>query len=451
MSIAHKALAEKNYAEAAKHLKSSAEIGRAEAQFTLGLLHYQGNTGKVDKISAVGWLFLASEYDHPNALAYTQQVYSELSPEMQKKAQAYMTELANKYGKSAVKNNIYPRFTSQPIKAQRFNRRAKLLVRGPLEYKRGSARARNEMAINSAIRNAQFGGLSTLSTSLVNDDSGMVIVKYDVSKEGNPVYPEVLFSWPKGRFDKPTLDAVIKSKLRPAQINKQDAFQLGLVSTVRFGFIDRADFKNDYPNQYKTFKRLQRESDQDINSKYLYAGFLNAYQQLLPKKDAISYLSVITELAESGHVLAQLDLGQYLIFQQNEYKEGVDWIQKAANFGYDKAEFRLGELLMDPPTPLLQKDIKKAEFWLTRIADNLPEAQLKLTSLWLENGATEAQFNKAKVWLENIIEDTDALPNVYYLLAQTELKLNQEKCFKQNLEQAITIGDDLNWNTKTWQ
>ncbi|MGJ8693731.1 MAG: hypothetical protein ACSHW0_14785 [Thalassotalea sp.] len=456
---ANAAIVDENYQVAATELNASATIGNAEAQFLLGVLNYQGNIGEINKIEAVAWFFMAAEYQYPNAIEYAKQAYSELDEEQQAQARLLAAKLKKQYGLAQLEADLLPTVHEEPVESQKLKKPAKMLVRGDLHYVRGTAHARNQSAINAMIRNGSSP--SNLSKMLVNDDTGRVIVQYDVGQDGRSRDPEVLFSWPMGRFNKVSIESVLTSKFKPAINTEGKQEQYGLIAYSGFGFRDSGTLKSDYPHQYKRFKKLRNQADDNAKAKYLYACFLRAYGNFLPETDVESFEMVLLNAAEDGFPQAQYDYALQQIFINDDIDTGLPWLIKAAKNGFAPAEYRLGDLLYQSPSAYLEQDHSKAEKWLSLAAEQgHPRAQQKLAELWLANASgqnpsnntlSDETLSKVITWLNEINETEASDADTQFLLAKAYQIKGDKTQAEKFIDEAIDQAENLKWDISAWQ
>lgn len=443
MAKVRAALEDENYQVAKTELDQLSQIGNASAQFTLGLLHYQGKAGAIDKIAAYSWLKLAAEYNYPNASAYADVVYQELGAKEKQQASASFKTYEEKFGSIALLDNVFPMFTDQEIAAQRVTEPARELSRvelraDDLAYVDKLARATNERAKQSQAVNDRLGKfdegrtqireLSSLvvgnsqeeraakraviansapfgpdvgdhgvrvanNLTLTNQESvsGLVIVKHDVDKGGNVMNPEVIFSFPAKQFDDAVLNSVSKSQFSPALQDDKKVEQHGVITVRRIGATGPNSYRTRYPLRYREFLKIKNKALKtgDIKAKYRYANLLRAYEDIIAAEQPTSYPVLLKELSDEGVIEAQFDLAQYLIFEKGDFNMGLDWLVKAAKAGHVAAEYRLGDLLLNPPSPYLLEDKKKAAFWLDRASKKgFSEAERKLAMLSHQNQST---------------------------------------------------------------
>ncbi|WP_111980281.1 SEL1-like repeat protein [Algibacillus agarilyticus] len=454
MFTANKAIDEKDFKTALVELTKSAQVGNAQAQFKLGIMNFQGQAGKIDHAKAIAWFFLASEYEYPQALEFAEQLFQGLSQEEQDIAALQADELIKKYGKAAVNALYYPEVRNSPYKNQDINQAAKMLKRGRIHYSgAAAANARNQARIDSAIRNVRSNpsALTNLNKTLVNPDSGRVVVQYDVDIDGRTRQPEILFSWPTGQFDAVSLDSVLNSKLKPALRAKQKVEQFGLVAKSRFGIHGIATLREGYPHLYKQFKSHRNRAAESAHAKYIYACFLRAYKPILDDPELEAFEPVLLEAAESGHALAQYDYAQYQIYENDDIDNGIEWLIKAAKTGLLNAEYRLGRILFQSPSPYLKQDLIKADYWLNKAAQRgHTNAQQKLVELRLMQGPLAPEFAEQAIeWLEEI--ENDKAPQVFYWLAKLHDAINDKSSAEDYIEEAIEAGQRYKWNIADWQ
>lgn len=448
---ATQAVEKKDFKTAQIEFESAADIGNAEAQFNLGVMHFQGQLGQVDKIKSMAWFFLASEYQYPNARRFAEEIYGSLEKSEQAKAITYTEQKIAEIGAQALTKRLYPVITQSKAEKQVITQSAKMLVQGELYYDPGSfARANNNSAIQRLNRNPSL--INNLSKVLVNDDSGMVQIQYDVAVDGRVREPEVVFSWPKARFNSASIESLLNSTFKPAFSAQKPVTQYGLVQNFYFGVNGVVSLRESYPNLYKAFKKLQNAADENVSSKYLYACFLRGYKRLLSESEYESFEPILLELAEQGVNVAQFDYAQYQIYEKNDLEAGLPWLIKAAKHGYADAEYKLGDLAMQPTSAYLKQDYQKAEYWLSKAAKQSHRlAQHK----WVELKVLKKNVNKtfatqALTWFSELDDDART-PKTYYLMAQMHLTLDDQSKAKKYLSQAVQIGQDYHWNVADWK
>lgn len=456
MFKAHEAIADKDYQTATIELTKSAQIGQAEAQFNLGVIHLQGLAGKVDHKQAMAWFYLASEYKYPQAIELSAKIFQNLSKSEQQQALDIADDLATKYSKKTVSEQYYPQVDSRRIAAQKNDKRAKILKRGQMNYSSDSkARAHNQSVVNAAVRNYNSGdrsGIASLNKKMIKSNSGRVEVIFDARADGRVQDTEVIFSWPKGRFENTFVAAIDNSKLKAAERDGQPVEQYGMFKHVNIYYNGASNLKKDYPHLYKALLSLQRSANKSAANKYKYACFLRAYNDLFDDQQLEAFQPVLLDAAEQGFALAQYDYGMYLIYRNDEVDAGLAWIVKAAKYGLLEAEYRLGDMLYQSPSPYLQQDISKAKYWLKKAANNShSKAQQKLIEIHFANDSIDEDFaRKAISWLEEIEDQNLASPQTYYLLAKAYYTTGNKYEALEYLDEAISVATDLKWKTDDW-
>jgi TPR repeat protein len=454
------ALDAKNYAEAAKHFEVSARIGNSDAQNLLGLIHYQGLLGKVDKHKALAWMYLAAENDHPNSMDYVQVIYNELPADEQEQALASGDKLLAQFGKRTLSQTLYPTINSEAISSQKIDTNAKMLKRGPLEFPRGIKSAINRSTYNSTRVGvyAQQGGISR---DLVSDDSGVVILKYSVGLDGQAKDIDVLFSWPKGRFDLALINSIQNSSLSVAKRDEEEVIENGKIASASFGLQGADNFKTEYPSLYRKFKKYRENAANSPKDQYLYANYLRAYGNLLSPDNYENFEVHLKEAADKSFPAAMFDYAQYQIFVNNEVQYGLTYLMKAAKMGYFSAQYSVGDILENSPYVYLEEDKLKALKWYKMAAMNgYKPAQKRYARLLLDKSLADADEIAISVleqsqileWLE-IIEDEsetdDAL--LFYLLAKYQHITNDSKAAKKSINEAISLAKDINWDVTDWE
>lgn len=377
--LARQALEADDFEEAKNQLIQVAQIGSEEAQYTLGLLNYQGKLGRVDKVTSYAWFYLASNNSYPNASEYANRVFNELGEQQQQYAKNKALDFSKRYAIENLVSTIYPILKMDKIPEQTLSETAHELSReelrsDDLEYIDKAARAKNARVeqtqalisrLNKGYRHNAFDNLDKIQ---VEDESGLVIVKHDVDEKGKAVDPEVIFSWPAGRFDDVTIKYVRKSTFSPAKVGGKKVRQNGLISARRIGMIGQNSFRTNYPEKYRAFIRIKKEAlrDNEPVAKYELANMLRAYIDIIALEQPVTYQELLKDLASQGFSTAQLDYAEYLIYQENNIDLGLGWLVKAVKNGNVDAEYRLADLLLNPPSEYLVKDLEKARYWFNR-------------------------------------------------------------------------------------
>ena len=63
---------------------------------------------------------------------------------------------------------------------------------------------------------------------------GYVVIRYDVTAQGEVASPEIVEAVPEGVFEEAALASIVQWRFRPATVSGEDVETSGLVSTLRF-------------------------------------------------------------------------------------------------------------------------------------------------------------------------------------------------------------------------
>ncbi|AWB67980.1 hypothetical protein C2869_16805 [Saccharobesus litoralis] len=455
MFAANQAINDKDFSKAKAELTKSAQVGNPEAQFKLGILNYQGLDGTVDKQQAMAWFFLASQYDYPQAINFAGEIFQSLDKSQQAKASKMAEEFVKQYGKTKINEQYFPYVSDSVLDDQVINKRSKINVKGKFYVNSDSrARSHNQAAIDRAIRSygSNPGAINNLSKTMINPDSGRVEVVYDARRDGRVEDVEIIFSWPRGRFDKEFVKSIETSKLRPAKRKGKNVEQYGMFSHVNVYYQGTGGLREGYPHLFKQFKSLQKRAEESASAKYQYACFLRAYNDLFNDQELEAFEPVLREAAEAGQPNAQYDYALYQIYRNDDIEDGIEWLNKAAKHGLLQAEYRLGDILYQSPSPYVKQDIAKAQFWLGKAAErNHFKAQQKLAEIRFKQENVDKDFVKLAIdWLEEIEDENAADPNTYYLLAKAHELIGEKSQASDYIEEAIDEAKAAKWNTKAW-
>lgn len=118
--------------------------------------------------------------------------------------------------------------------------------------------------------------------------------------------------------------------------------------------------------------------------------------------------NVMHDLASKNYVLAQERLGFMYQFFNNytddDYKEALYWYLKAAEQGYDEAEFQVGCFYEIGKGT--KQNFKKAVYWYKKAAEqNHPNAQYCLGECFCYGRGVKQDYNEAKYWFTKALEN----------------------------------------------
>ncbi|MDU0353670.1 energy transducer TonB [Paraglaciecola aquimarina] len=401
-------------------------------------------------------VFLANEYEHPHSMQFAGEIYQSLNQEQQSEAAVLAEELAKEYGKTALAKQYYPYISDQVIESQDFDTPAKMLKRGKLIVSSDHlTRGRNQSAVHTAARNygvGNGGALSALKDSIVNPESGRVEVIYSVRKDGQVENPEVIFSWPKTRFDKDFITAVINSKLKVAKRDGEKVAQHGLFQRINIFYEGVGNLEKGYPHIHKTLLSLKKRAHENPAIKYQYAMLSRAYGEVFDDTELEAFEPLLFSSAEQGYSPAMYDYGMFQLYHNDDIDKAIYWITKAAKNSYIEAEYRLGKILYHSPSAYLQEDPNKARFWLEKAASkNHAKAQQALVELNYNMDTFDSKFAQQSIdWLENMDNENFIDPNTYFLLAHAYKTVGQTSKAKRNIKDAIWYGEKNNWDVTEW-
>lgn len=450
ISDANEAVKKKKYKVAISLFEELAKLGSAEAQYQLAIMLYQGQAGKVDKVKAVGWLGLASEYEYSNSNDLARGTFSDLSKEQQVLAIEEIRSLSAKFGKSVLEETIYPQVQDEPDSALLIKKNASILKLADIDY---STSAHWESQ-NSAIQTASARG-GVASNQVINvqlPPSGVVVVAYDVNQFGRAENVNVIFSQPWGMFDADVRARIEASTFIPA-LNAQNepVYQSGITFTQTFGMTYSSLMPNDYPIEYDRFRKYRLQGKTDVLSKYKYSRILRAFNGSLPSRDRSAFEVPLRESAEQGLSVAQVDFALYEIYKNKDVTAGLPWLISAAKSGYTDAEYWLGVILQNPPSPFLNASSEKARFWLNAAAkDGHAKAIERLVRLELKAGNTKVAVDKIKLFKR--VEDKSAMnADTYYWIAKAYQANGDTKKAKKHAKKSRKMAKKIKRDVSSWQ
>lgn len=447
---ANQAVQKEKYNKAKPLLEKYARVGHAQAQFSLAVLLYQGKFGKVDKVTAYGWMSLAAEYEYPQSSEFAGSIYAELNSQAQEKAKTRLAEYLEKFGRSALNKKLFPEISPDPIANQVIKKSSQVL--GPDNASSHSVKESSSLK-SSGNRKAKGDAVQYLDNKKRSIGPGMVNVIFDVNEKGQASDAEVIFSYPSAeKVDKTVIQKVYQSKYTSAKNkNKKNVKQYGKVFRIRHGVAHGGNLANDYPDIYTRFKKQRKQSKTDVVAKYNYAKMLRAYGEHLPKKDRAVFSVPLKEAADEGLLAAQYDYAMYNIYQKQDLDAGLPWMIKAAKGGYLNAEYRLGDLLYQPNSAFLKKDVRKAKYWLKRAAQ---KGHIKALEKVAEIDLVKRDAEKAKriVKLFEKIKDPNKMTGAaHYYYAKALFFSGDKGNAKKQIAKALKAGKKTSEPTASWQ
>ncbi|WP_370980375.1 hypothetical protein [Agaribacterium sp. ZY112] len=452
MIKANEAIADGDFKDAKEYLLDSAVLGSAEAQFKLGLLFAQGQSGVVDMTQAASWLALAAEQNYSGASALVQEILAGSSHEESVAILNSFTELESKYSAKALTQSLYPEKSSS---GSVIGQNAKRLSDGNLSYDAIGHNINRSMGIEQA--NRRTGGLfsENARAAAINTQeapSGKVIVVYDITENGFTSDPDIVFSYPGTTFDRAVLDSAVLSKYLPAQdIEGKPIRQNGFTRSIIFGLQYSMQLDKQYPQTYDKFRLVRlRAKKGDPANEYAYSAMLRAYGNILAPKDEDDFMPYLQSAAKAGVYNAQYDLAMYELYIERNVQEGLKWLKLAASSGLTKAEYRMGKLLLNPPNGVLETSTDKAKFWFERAAKKHHVAAVEKYASLVIDSEDKKKLKDLRSMFKEIKGEESRSAESYYLNAQVEQKVGSKRKAKSLLKKAISEAEKSGRSVKQW-
>lgn len=140
---------------------------------------------------------------------------------------------------------------------------------------------------------------------------------------------------------------------------------------------------------------------------------------LIKENNSDKVLRKITEMARSGNMQAQSDLGH--LYEngngvQKDYKKAFDWYHKSAEQGYAIAQYNVGVAYEYGSG--VQRSLAQALEWYSKaVTQGVTKAKVNLGMIYLDSMVNFKDYNKAKHWFLLAAQDKDtiAMNNLGYI------------------------------------
>jgi TPR repeat protein len=460
LPLADHYFAENEYQQALAEYISIASIGNPRAYYQLGVMHHNGLGVEENFLESIVWFSLAAEYDFKDANDIVRKLLAQVSPEQQTKISEIIATYITKFGKNSVNRKYYPTINDQNIGF-------KIKITDNTEryfddedHIDNEADMEDEETFNDLFDDSDESDVfsdpgldisrSTQSLDDILNAPYFLVVDYDIAKDGSRRNLTPIESF--GRIDKVlySLETINISEptFKEETISFLDRTYKGLAYNTKREFREK---------QPKLYYRIRKKNSKFKNAdklnpveKYKYASLLMNVTWLESTDEQINQL--LRESAEEGVKLAQLEYGLKLYREQTEIKSAIDWITKAAQQTERRAEYTLGKILLD--SPWVVRDEAKALMWLESAAKkkHMPSmhkvAELKL----LATDKSLRNIKEANEYLAQMSKTQNMDPIYHYLraIAYTSDESRQLGTAFQHMRKAISLADDLNWDTTAW-
>jgi len=291
---------------------SMAETGEKRSQFNLGIMYFYGQHVTKDIDQAYAWLKLATESE--TSSQSEKEAFELVSSKISdiKKAEGAYKSIASQYSTQILIEKLYPELVKTENNAD--------FHATPIKFKNPRYPKR-----------ASYGGIQ-----------GWVRYKFDIDKLGVPRNIQLVESFPEEVFVKESRKVIPKWRFKPAlDANGEPREQKNLSYKMEFRLSKTKKLeikKHHYSEQME--KALAGDPIAQFNIGY-YEKKLHA------SKGEENPNEWFLKSAIQGHPIAQLELGESLIFGQGckqDKAKGVEWLTRSAHTGQTDARQLLASL-----------------------------------------------------------------------------------------------------------
>ena len=323
-----------------------AETGEKRSQFNLGIMYFYGQHVTKDLNQAYAWLKLAteSETSKQSEIEAFELVRAKIKDI--KKADELYKSIANKYSTQVLVEKLYPELVKTVNNADFHATPIKIInPRYP--------------------RNASYAG-----------KQGWVRYKFDIDKLGVPRNIQLVESFPEDVFVKESRKVIPKWRFKPAlDANNEPKEQKNLSYKMEFRLSKTQNLeikKHHYNDQME--KALAGDPIAQFNIGYY-------EKKLHTSKGKENPNEWFLKSAIQGHPIAQLELGESLIFGQGckqDKAKGIEWLTRAAHTGQSDAR----QLLASLATRVKTLESQKQALVYIKDVDNL-NINTQLSIAWM--------------------------------------------------------------------
>lgn len=443
---------QQKYELALKEYITIADIGNPRAYYQLGVMHHNGYWVEKNFLESLIWFSLAAQQDYEDSKQLVEGLFAEISDEQRKQVADIVADYLIKFGKTAVTKKFYPildeknlgkkvsvvdssdRFFDDPLEEQEEE-----IVDGFDDLFESDELSAEEPLFNT-------DDLPQYSSSNL---PYFLIADYDIETDGSRrnVFASTKFGYIRDAMYKISSIGVTQPTIEEQPVPFIGRTYQGMASYGKSLFRDKS------PILFRRIRRhaLQLEKQSTPLSKYQYAHLLMSYTWLNASDEKINQL--LQESSEAGLAQAQLEYGLKLYRDQDDIKSAIYWLLEAAKQTNKEAEYRLGKILLSSPWVL--KDEYKSLMWLESAAKKGHIAAIKevVQLRLLANDESLRNTQEAIRHLDGLSESQSRDPFYHYLraISYTKTEPRQLSTAFKHMRTAISLGNDLNWNTDQWQ
>ncbi len=437
------------YGQAKLEYEKAAKVGNPHAYYQLGIMYQKGLGVKKDPLNALIYIALAADYELEKAQIILDRMLAPLDEEQRKLIKEVLDEHKKTQGKSTIQSIYYPQIIAENL-TEKFTFDGEPSI-DPKFYSEDF----DSEAFGSGFEDVQsfeddeFGEADSVSNLIIQTKPPFLIAEHDIALDGSK--RNLINIQKMGN----TLDLVDEYKLFPLPIPMFKGQPAEFVHRPYMGAAIFSKFTMVEENEpmYSSIVRSTKKirDSQDIDEQYQYTMALQNFTFLEQEEGEVE--KRLLALSKQGHSGAMYEYGMKLYREQRDIEEAVEWIGLAASYGLARAEYRLGKLMTT--SPWVEYDEEKALFWFENAAQKehaaaaLKAAEIKVTT---KNDALK-DVNGAVALLEQIESVQNTNPEYYYVLALSHRKRDNRDYTKviSNLEKAIFMGSNANWDVSEWQ
>ncbi|WP_342807840.1 sel1 repeat family protein [Alteromonas sp. M12] len=433
-------LAKQGYLEATK-------IGNPHAFYQLGNMYQKGLGVDKDPLLALIYISMAADYGLDNAQTTLTNMLAALSDEQRQTIQEVLSNNSNSNRKELIQQTYFP-----VIKQETLNTKISFEGQERLDTQYFADDYQQDFEENGAGQfTDEFGDDESddFYTLISTPKKPYLIVDHDVAIDGSKrnITDVQKVGNSRSLLNEYSLFPTLKPTFQSQSVEFVHRVFMGAAVYNKFTLIEEDEAL--YASIYRRYKKLK--SGKSLNDQYQFAMTLQNFPWLEQERGEVANRMLF--LAKQGHPGAMFEYGYMLLREQNDIQEAIKWIGVASTYGLARAEYRLGKLLTT--SPWVNYDEKKALFWFESAVEKnhvpaaLKAAELKLTA----NDKSLHDVNGAIKLLNKIEAKQHTNPEFYYLLALSH-RNRENRDYTQvisNLEKAIFMGSNANWDVTEWQ
>ena len=406
-----------DFTAAFKQFKELAELGKANAQYSIAVMYARGEGVAQSNVLAHAWASIAAQNGEEKGKALAEKLEPELTPNSMR----FSKDLQAEYSPTALNARLLPRM----LKDKEYEDREPAKLSKPF--------------IPAYPTDAQRKGIQ-----------GEAFVEFTVAPDGHPRSTRILYALPAHYFEDAIRESVLRTVYLPARTNGRP---VATSTSMFFNFkIDSVSLR-DYGGLAKQVEDAKAKAEGgDPSAQMLYGMMLAGLPQL--NQHYAQALPWFLRAAQAGAPYAQYQVGTALLRGhgcQCESVKGEIWLQKAAQADEPNAQVSLAEYLLQEHVN--SESVAGALVWLERATkQNNSAGKYMLASVLASSpDASVRDASRALALADAVEHDYKRDPTLWEIRAAAFASLSDYSAAKKAQARAVEEAKALGWDVEAMQ